>query len=205
MIHLTQFKTIILSLMLVLAFNLKAQDTARLYLFSGVGVINGQGVFGKSVKPSLGFNSGLELKLKGNLFSQFSIDFNSLKYNQQDIDASTPYLFQNANSSLLMVGLNIGYNFNKPNIKWSGFVYLGSGYLNIGEPRVKLEKENTIVQSVVNQSSIFGRGGFRVGYKTNSAFFQTLYLDTTYWTSAASVQGGKVGGLSIFIGTRLTM
>jgi hypothetical protein len=205
MIHLTKFKTIILFLTLIWAFNLKAQDTARLYLFSGIGLINGQGVFGKSVQPSLGFNSGLELKLKGNLFSQFSIDFNSLKYNQLNIDANSPYLFQNTNSTLLMVGLNMGYNFNIHNTKWSGFAYIGSGYLNIGEPRVKLEKENTIVQSVITQASIFGRGGFRIGYKTNSAFFQTLYLDTTYWTSSTCVQGGKVSGISIFIGTRLTI
>ena len=199
------FRTITLSLMLLCTFRLKAQDTSRLYIFSGVGVINGQGIFGKSVKPSLGFNSGLELKLKGNLFSQVSVDFNSLKYNQRNIDASSTYLFQNANSTLLMVGLNIGFNFNRPHSKWSGFVYLGSGYLNIGEPRVKLEKENTIVQSVISQSSIFGRGGFRVGYKTNSAFFQTLYLDTNYWTSSATVQGGKVSGFSILFGTRLTI
>lgn len=205
MLHLPQFKAIAFFVLFIVSLNLKAQDTTRLYIFSGVGVIQGQGVFGESVKPSLGFNSGLELKLKGNLFAQFSVDFNSLKYNQRTLDAQSPYLFQNTNSTLLMLGLNIGYNFNNPNTKWSGFTYLGSGYLNIGEPRVKLEKGNNIVQSVVNQSSIFGRGGFRIGYKTNSSFFQTLYLDTTYWTSAATVQGGKVGGISILIGTRLTM
>jgi hypothetical protein len=205
MIQLTKFKTILFSLMLTLTANLKAQDTTRLYIFSGVGIINGQGLFGKSVKPSLGFNSGLELKLKGNLFAQFSIDFNSLKYNQQKIDDNSPFLFKNTSSTLLIVGSNIGYNFTKPNTKWSGLAYLGSGYLNIGEPRVKFEKGNTIVQSVVHQSSIFGRGGFRVGYKTKSTFFQTLYLDTAYWAAPASVQGGKVSAISIFIGTRLTM
>jgi hypothetical protein len=205
MMYHTQLKTVLLFGMLVISLHLKAQDTTRLYIFSGVGVINGQGIFGKSVKPSLGFYSGLELKLKGNLFSQFSIDYNALKYNQRNIDASSPYLFQNTSSTLLLLGLNIGYNFNKTSTKWSGFTYLGSGYLNIGEPRVKLEKGNTIVQSVVNQSSVFGRGGFRIGYKTNSSFFQTLYLDTTYWTSSATVQGGKVSGISILVGTRLTM
>lgn len=205
MLHLPQFKAIVLFLMLVVNLNLKAQDTTRFYIFSGVGVINGQGIFGKSVKPSLSFNSGLELKLKGNFSTQFSIDFNSLKYNQQNIDAQSPYLFQNTSSTLLRLGLNIGYNFNNPNTKWSGLTYLGTGYLNIGEPRVTLEKGNAIVQSVVNQSSVFGRGGFRIGYKTNSSFLQMLYLDTSYWTSSAIVQGGKVNGISILIGTRLSM
>ena len=205
MIYLTHFKTIALTLMLLVSLKLKAQDTTRLFIFSGVGIINGLGTFGKSVKPSLGFNSGLELKLIGHVFAQLSIDFNALKYNQQNIDANSSYLFQNTNSTLLVLGGNIGYNFNKPNTKWSAFTYLGSGYLNIGEPRVTLEKGNTIVQSVVNQSNIFGRGGVRIGYKTKSSFFQTLYLDTTYWASAAKVQGGNVKGISILIGTRLTM
>lgn len=192
--------------MLLLAnLNLTAQDTNRLYIFSGVGVIIGQGVFGKSVKPSLGFNSGLELKLKGNLYCQASIDFNSLTYNQQNIDANSPYLFKNTNSTLLLLGLNIGYNFNKPQTRWSALTYLGSGYLNIAEPRVTLANSNTIVQSVVIQSNIFGRSGIRIGYKTGSSFFQTIYLDTSYWTSSVLAQGGKVNGTSILFGTRITM
>lgn len=192
--------------MLLLAnLNLTAQDTNRLYIFSGVGVIIGQGVFGKSVKPSLGFNSGLELKLKGNLYCQASIDFNSLTYNQQNIDANSPYLFQNTNSTLLMLGFNIGYNFHKSDTKWSVFTYLGSGYLNIAEPRVTLANSNTIVQSVVSQSNIFGKGGLRIGYKTGSSFFQTVYLDTSYWASSVVAQGGNVNGISVLIGTRLTM
>ena len=205
MVYFTHFKTIAFSLMLIIGLKLKAQDTTRLYIFSGVGVINGQGTFGKSVNPSLGFNSGLEFKLKGHVFAQLSVDFNALKYNQQNIDANSSYLFQNTNSTILVLGSNIGYNFNKSNTKWSAFTYLGSGYLKIGEPRVTLENGNTIVQSVINQSNIFGRGGVRIGYKTNSSFFQTLYLDTTYWASAAKVQGGNVKGISILIGTRLTM
>jgi hypothetical protein len=203
--YVRQYPTIFLFLLIFINLKLTAQDSTRLYIFSGVGVINGQGVFGKSVKPSLGFNSGLEIKLKKNLFCQASIDFNALTYNQQNIDAKSPYLFQNTNSTLLMLGLNIGYNFHKSDIKWSVFTYLGSGYLNIAEPRVTLANSNTIVQSVVSQSNIFGKGGLRIGYKTRSSFFQTLYLDTSYWASSVIAQGGNVNGISVLIGTRLTM
>jgi hypothetical protein len=196
---------IILFILLFFTLNLKAQDSTRLYIFSGIGVINGQGIFGESVKPSLGFNSGLEIKLKRNIFCQFSVDFNSLNYNQRNIDTHSPYLFQNTSSTLLILGLNIGYNFNKTTSKWSGFTYFGSGYLNIAEPRVILKNANTIVQNIVNQSSIFGRGGLRIGYKTGSSFFQTIYIDTSYWTSSVISQGGNVNGISILFGTRITM
>jgi hypothetical protein len=200
-----QYPPIFLFFLLFINLKLTAQDSSRLYIFSGIGVINGQGVFGKSVKPSLGFNSGLEIKLKKNLFCQASVDFNALTYNQQKIDAQSPYLFQNTNSTLLILGLNIGYNFNKPDLKWSVFTYLGSGYLNLSEPRVTLSNSNTIVQSTLSQANIFGRGGIRIGYKTGSSFFQTLYLYTSYWASSLIAQGGNVNGISVLIGTRITM
>ena len=198
-------KSIFLFVFSLITFLATAQDSTKFYIFSGVGVINGLGTFGKSVKPSLAFNSGVELKLRKNVFCQFSVDFNALTYNQQHIDDNSPFLFQNTNSTLLVVGLNIGYQFAKPTTRLSGFAYVGSGYLNIGEPRVTLNSANTVVQSVSNKSNIFGRGGFRVGYKTNSAFFQTLYLDTTYWASPTTVQGGHVKGFSVLFGTRVTM
>jgi hypothetical protein len=205
MIYRPYFKKITLFILLLINLNLKAQDTSRLYIFSGVGIINGQGIFGKSVKPSLGFNSGLEIKLKKNLFTQFSIDYNALNYNQQNIDAKSSYLFQNTSSTLLILGLNIGYNFTIPKTKWSSFTYLGSGYLKISEPRATLDGNNKIIQSAVSQSNIFGRGGIRIGYKTGSSFFQTVYLDTSYWASSVIAQGGRVNGISMLIGTRLTM
>lgn len=191
--------------LLLTSFSLKAQDSTKFYIFSGVGMIDGQGEFGKSIKPSLGFNSGLELTLKHQLFCQFSIDFNSLKYNQQKLDNSSPYLFQNTSTNVFMLGINLGYNLNKPTDKWLASVYLGSGFLNIGEPRVTLNSANTIVESTYSQSTVFGRTGARFGYKTKSAFFQTLYLDFGYWASPATVQDGKVQGISLLIGTRVTM
>lgn len=199
------FKSFLFFFLLSIIGQLKAQDTSKFYIFSGVGVINGLGTFGKSVKPSLGFNSGLELKFKKQFFVQFSLDFNSLKYNQQNIDANSQYLFQNTSSNLLMLGLNLGYNFNKINSKWLISSYLGSGFINIGEPRIQLTNPNTIMQSVVNKSNIFGRGGIRIGYKTSSAFFQTLYTELDYWTSSTIVQGGNVSGIAILLGTRITM
>jgi Outer membrane protein beta-barrel domain len=201
----SNFKSVFMLCLALASLDLKAQDSSKFYIFSGVGVINGQGTFGKAIEPSLGFNSGVEFKLKHQLFCQFSIDFNSLKYNQQKLDAQSPYLFQNTSSNVLMIGANMGYYFNKPSDKWLASIYLGSGFMNIGEPRVTLAPNNTIVQTTNSQSNIFGRGSVRLGYKTKSAFFQTLYTELIYWTSPTIVQEGKVNGLSFFIGTRVTM
>ena len=198
-------KSIFFFIFSLLTLTATAQDSTKFYIFSGIGVINGLGTFGKSVKPSLAFNSGIELKLRKNIFLQFSVDFNALTYNQQHINDNSPFLFQNTNSTLLVLGLNVGYQFAKPTTRLSGFAYIGSGYLNIGEPRVTLNNANTVVQSVSNKSNIFARGGFRVGYKTNSAFFQTIYVDTSYWASPAIAQGGYIKGFSVLLGTRITM
>ena len=191
--------------LLFTTFRTEAQDTTRFYIVSGVGILNGQGIFGKSVQPSIGFNSGVGFKLKQNLSALVTIDFNSLKYSQQNIDTNSPFLFQNTSSSLLMIGVHAGNDFHIRHSKWSVFTYLGGGYLNIGEPRVQLENANTIVQNVVRQSNVFGRGGVRLGYKTSSAFFQTLYLDASYWASPAVVQGGHIKGVSLYLGTRIVM
>jgi hypothetical protein len=185
--------------------SLNGQITKQAYLFSGVGIINGRGTFGKSVEPSIGFNSGIELKLRKHFLAQVSIDFNSIKYNQKELDKNSPFLFTNTNSNLLALGVNVGYNFNEPDSKWLLSTYVGSGYFNIGEPRAVVVSQNTISQSTVNQSSIFGRLGFRVGFKTSSAFFQTLYINTEYWSSPAVIQGGKANGISFFIGTRMAI
>jgi hypothetical protein len=198
-------KSFLIFCLVFLSLSLKGQDSTKFYIFSGVGVIKGQGAFGKSIKPSLGFNSGVEFKLRHHLFCQLSIDFNSLKYNQQKLDDKSPYLFQNTSSNVLMLGANLGYTFNKPSDKWLASVYLGSGFLNIGEPRVTLAPNNTITQSTISHPTIFGRGSARLGYKTNSAFFQTLYTEVIYWASPAIVQTGNVNGLTIYVGTRVTM
>jgi hypothetical protein len=133
------------------------------------------------------------------------VDFNSLNYSQQQTDARSPLLFQNTSATFISLSANIGYNFKSDKTKWFGSLYVGAGYLNTGEPRVVLSSPSVVVQSTVRQSSILGRTGFRVGYKTSSDFFQTLYFDASYWRSSATIQGGKVQGISILVGTRIVV
>jgi len=180
-----------------------AQESGKLFFTTSFGLIAPQGKFSNAIKSTLAFNSGVEMSMKNNWYTQLVFDFNALKYDQQIKDANSPFLFQNTNSSLLLLGLNGGKNIPFRNKKWFTSLYGGAGYLNIGEPRVTIDNiANIATQEVTRKSSVFGRGGARLAYKTKSNFFQTLYLDASYWASPAKVQGGNVNGFSFYVGTR---
>lgn len=180
-----------------------AQQKNKLYFTTGFGLISPEGKFGNAVKSTLAFNSGIEMALRKNWFTQAVFDFNALKYDQQIRDAGSPYLFQHTNSSLLLLGINGGKNLFFSNPLWFISFYGGSGYLNIGEPRITTNPVTLVArQEVTRARNIFFRGGSRLAYKTRSAFFQTLYFDASYWNSPAVIQGGRVTGISFYIGTR---
>lgn len=196
-------KLSIIMLALVTTLPAVAQESGKLFFTTSVGLISAQGKFAKAYKSTVAFNSGVEMSLKHNWYGQFVLDYNALKYDQQIRDANSPYLFQNTNSSLLLLGLNGGKIFYLKNPKWFTSLYGGAGYLNLGEPRVTTNSITNIAnQDVVRKSNVFGRVGARLAYKTKSNFFQTLYLDASYWTSPAKAQGGNVNGFSFYIGTR---
>lgn len=182
---------------------LYAQEKGKIFFTTAFGLINAQGKFGDAYKSTITFNSGVELALKNNWFEQFVLDFNALKYDQQIRDNNSPYLFTNTNSSLLLLGSNFGRNIYLKNKKWFTSIYGGAGYLNVGEPRLNVDINSFIAkQEVVRVGSIFTRVGTRIAYKTKSSFFQTIFLDGSYWISPIEVQNGKVNGISFYIGTR---
>ncbi|MDP3666995.1 MAG: hypothetical protein Q8R50_09975 [Sediminibacterium sp.] len=190
-------------LLLILSSKVQSQEKGKIFFTTAVGLINAQGNFGKAFKSTVTFNSGVELAMKNNWFGQFVLDFNALKYDQKIRDANSPFLFQNTNSSLLLLGINGGRNIYFKNTKWFTSFYGGGGYLNVGEPRVTVDLLSNIAkQDAVRKSSIFARGGTRLAYKTRSSFFQTVFVDGSYWISPAKVQGGNVSGFSFYIGTR---
>lgn len=180
-----------------------AQQDSKLFLTTGAGIIKVRNSLNDVLKPTIAFNSGLEVTSKKNLFAQATIDFNSLKYDQKLKDNNSPYLFQNTNSSLLVLGINGGKNFIVNNkCFFSG--YIGTGYLNIGEPRVTLQNQ-IVTQQVTREKNIFGRAGARVAYDCPIRFLQKIYLDANWWTSPVKVQGSQLNGFSFFIGTRMGM
>lgn len=191
------------SVTITVSQSLPAQESGKLFFTTAFGVVNTQGKFSNAFKSTLAFNSGVEMSLKQNWFGQVVFDFNALQYDQQIRDANSPFLFQNTNSSLLLLGLNGGKNIYFNNHNWFTSVYAGGGYLNVGEPRVTVNTITSIVkQDVARASNVFARSGLRLAYTTKSKFFQTLYLDGSYWASPAKVQGGHVKGFSFYIGTR---
>lgn len=195
--------SLFLALSTCLSLGLAAQTSGKLFFTTSFGLIDTKGKFGEAIRSTLAFNSGVEMALKRNNYLQFVFDFNALKYDQQIRGNGSPYLFQNTNSSLLLLGLNAGKNIYLSNKNWFISLYGGGGYLNIGEPRVTVnEVDQTVKQDVARESSLFARGGSRLAYKTKSDFFQTIYFDASYWISPAHIQGGLVNGFSFYIGTR---
>ncbi len=178
----------------------------KLHLTTGVGVNMIQGVLGKTFRSTVAFNSGVEKTFPHHWFGQAEVNFNTLRYDQQVKDENSQYLFQNTNSSLLMLGINGGKDFLFGNSLWFGSAYIGTGYINIGEPRISVDEINEIVvQSVVRKGGILGKVGGRIGINTRSRFLQTLYIDGSYWTSSLRTQERSVNSFSLFIGMRMTM
>jgi hypothetical protein len=192
-------------LLLITGNVLMAQDSSKIFVTTGAGIIKSPGQVGKVLHPSIAFNSGVELVGKRNWFLQGTLDFNSLKYNQKVKEDRSPYLFQNTNSSLVMVAVNSGKNFPFARNKWFASAYIGGGYLNIGEPRLVNIAENTIKQEVSRKGDVFGKVGTRIAYKSKIKFLQTIYFDGAYWASPLKVQQANLNGISLFIGVRMSM
>lgn len=182
-----------------------AQDTNRFLFTTGIGLIKSPGELSNVLHPSVAFNSGLEYTGKSNWFAQVTLDFNSLKYDQQRLDENSPYLFQRTSISLIMGAVGGGHNFYFGHNKWFVSPYAGGGYLNIGEPRIVLKEDNIFRQEVTRKGGIFGKAGTRLGYKTKIKFLQTIYLDASWWESPVKIQGAGLQGASFFIGTRMSM
>ena len=191
--------------LLLMSSTVFAQDSSRIFFTMGAGIIKSPGSLHHVLHPSVAFNSGIEITNKKNWFVQGTFDFNMLKYNQRQKEDGSPYLFQNTSSSLIMLALSGGKNFHFGHDKWVASLYTGGGYLNIGEPRLVDQAENTIRQEIVRKGSVFGKAGTRLGYKTKIKFLQTIYIDGSYWTSPLSVQGSKLSGVSLFLGARTSM
>lgn len=184
-----------------------AQDSSKIFFSSSIGMFFPESDFAKSYKNSLALNSGIEYKLNKFYFAQFVLDFNAIKYNQQVKDANSDYLFQKTNSSVLLVGINLGRNiyFNK---KASVYLspYLGIGYANIGKPRLKLDTTNKIIeQNVVRMQGLFTRQGIRFSIKTKFKFLQTLYIDGSYWSSKINIQNSNPRAIAVIVGTKMSL
>src|SRR5688572_12279330 len=183
-----------------------AQEHNTIHLTTGVGVNKIQGVLGNTFKSTLAFNSGFEKAFSKNQYAQIEVNFNSLKYDQQVKDANSPFLFQNTNSSFLMIGINWGRDFRFGKSPWFSSLYGGSGYLNIGEPRIIVDEVNNIVkQKAIRKGGVLGKGGGRIGVNTKSGLFQTLYVDGSWFTSTLKTQGEIFRSVSVFIGMRMAM
>ena len=83
-----------------------AQDSSKFYFTTAAGVFAPVSAFSKAYKNSLALNSGIEYQFSKYYFTQFVLDFNAVKYNQQVRDGNSSYLFQHTNSSIFLAGFN---------------------------------------------------------------------------------------------------
>ena len=81
------------------------------HLTTGAGVNKILGKLGNTFRSTIAFNSGFEKQLNKNWYLQAEANFNTLKYDQQQKDDNSTFLFRNTNSSLFMLGLNGGKDF----------------------------------------------------------------------------------------------
>jgi hypothetical protein len=191
-------------LAMALSVSSNAQDSSKLYFTTAAGLFSPVSSFSNAYRNSLALNSGIEYRFSPHYFTQFVLDFNAVKYDQQIRDASSAYLFQQTNSSVFFAGLNVGRNIP---INRSGrlFIspYLGVGYANIGEPRLTVKNNTGIIeQEVTRMKGVFAREGLRIAYRTKSKVLQTLYFDASYLSANVNVQNSKPKSLSLLVGTR---
>jgi hypothetical protein len=180
-----------------------AQDSSKFFFTTAVGIFAPVSDFAKAYENSLALNSGIEYQFSKHYFTQFVLDFNAVKYNQQVKDENSSYLFQHTNSSVFLAGFNLGRNIS---ISRSGkfFVspYVGFGYANIGEPRLTVKNTGIIEQQVTRMTGIYAKQGARIGYRTSSKILQTLYVDVAYLSANIHVQDSRPTAFSFLVGTR---
>jgi len=204
MLIVTPNKVVVLVLLFSFMYNYSLAQRGNTFFFTtGAGIMSPDKALKHILKPGIGFNSGLEFTTTKNWFLQATGDISTFRYDQQVRDNNSTYLFQKSNSPLLMLGLNGGKNFVfGPNAFAS--LYLGEGYLAIGEPRVTLDR-TVIRQEIYRHRSYFIRAGTRIAYTSPIKFLQVLYLDANWWESGAKLQNHLLGGYSFFIGSRMGM
>jgi hypothetical protein len=180
-----------------------AQDSIGLSYATSVGLVKVTGPVNQVLQPGIAFRSEFEYITKKKWFIDVTGDFSAQKYNQQEKDSASPFLFQNSKSALFMIGINLGKRLRFLNKNCSISLYFGGGYLTIGEPRVNLAPDNIVRQTILHPNGIFGRLGSRVEYNTKIKVLQGVFLDVSGWSSPAKVQGMSLHGFSLFIGTRV--
>ena len=194
-------------IMLLLIFsNSRAQHDATIHLTTGIGINSIQGNLKNTFRSTIAFNSGFEKSFFKHWYGQIEVNFNTLKYDQQARDESSPYLFQNTSSSFFLIGGNWGYDFHMGRSPLFASLYGGSGFLSLGKPRINIdEATNIATQKIVRANGIFGKAGGRIGLNTRSTTFHTLYVDGSWMTSSVQAEGSTFRNVAVFVGMRMAM
>ena len=184
----------------------RAQDSTKIAITTGVGVIEVPGKLRMVLKPAVTFNSGLVYRLSENWFVQGDVSLNSIGYDQMTREDNSSFLFKDASSSLFQAAISAGYMFAIKNTALAVSFYAGPGYQRFGEPRIFPDNSTlTATQNILRKSSLLVKTGSRISYQTRSAFLQTIYLEATYFSSPITIQQYRLQGFSYCIGTKFSL
>ncbi len=180
-----------------------SQDSTRFFFNSSAGILNPLGQFAKSYSVSPSVGSGFEYYVRSKYFITGDLGINAVKYSQQIRDPKSNFLFKNTNSSVFMLGVNMG---RKVTLSRKVFLqpYLGLGYANIGEPRLLVDNTTQIInQEVVRMQGLITKVGNKLAIRTKSKMLQTVFLDVSYWRGYFTIQESTPKGINVSFGTKV--
>ena len=204
------FKNLLVSALLPLALGYSlpamAQEKSTVYLTSMIGQLNPVGDFGKAYQKSLSVTTGIEARIaRSDFYVIGSIEYDNVGYSQQVRDFGSQFLIRDVTTPILILSFNVGKSFFLDgNRKFFVAPYVGTGYINVSEPRVDLAVVpfSATVERTYTSGAI-GRVGGRIGFNTGKVWLPTLMLDSSYWRSTSTPYNGQPAqSYTLMLGTR---
>lgn len=185
-----------------------AQEKSTVYLTSMIGQLSPVGDFGNAYQKSLSVTTGIEARIRRSDFYVIgSIEYDNVGYSQEKLDFGYQFLLRDVTTPILILSFNVGKSiFLDRNRKFFVAPYVGTGYINVSEPRVKVDFGLPPFTATVERSyssGAIGRVGGRIGFNTGKVWLPTIMLDGSYWRSTTNPYEGKPAqAYTIMFGTR---
>ena len=185
-----------------------AQEKSTVYLTSMLGQVSPTGDFGNAYQKSLSVTTGIEARIRRSDFYVIgSIEYDNVGYSQQERDFGTQFLIRDATTPILILSVNVGKSFFLDrNRKFFVAPYVGTGYINVSEPRVDISFNNPPFTATIERdysSGAIGRVGGRLGFNTGKVWLPTIMIDGSYWRSTNTPYNGQPAqAYTLMLGTR---
>ena len=206
------FKNLFVSALLPLALGYSlpamAQEKSTVYLTSMLGQLSPVGDFGNAYQKSMSVTTGIEARIRRSDFYVIgSIEYDNVGYSQHVRDFGAQFLIRDVTTPILILSVNVGKSFFLDrNRKFFVAPYVGTGYINVSEPRVNVEFATlpfTATVETAHSSGAIGRVGGRIGFNTGKVWLPTIMVDGSYWRSTNTPYNGQPAqAYTLMLGTR---